>query len=145
MLMGEFHHNIDAKGRLIIPSKFREELGQEFIITRGLDNCLFIYPTSEWNNIVKKLKTLPFTKKDARSFVRFFLSGAANCEFDKQGRINISSPLINYAELTKECVVIGVNDRLEVWAKDKWEEFFNRESEHLSDIADNLFGTDLDV
>lgn len=145
MLMGEFHHNIDAKGRLIIPSKFREELGNEFIVTRGLDNCLFVYPTSEWNSIVAKLKTLPFTKKDARSFIRFFLSGATSCEFDKQGRINISGPLSTFAGLEKECVIIGVNDRLEIWSKTRWEGFFNEHEAELSDIADNLFGIDIDV
>ena len=89
MLMGEYHHNIDDKGRLIIPSKFRTELGEKLIITRGLDKCLFIYSESEWEKIVSKLKTLPFTNKDARNFTRFFLSGATECEFDKQGRINI--------------------------------------------------------
>lgn len=136
--MGEYHHSIDEKGRIIIPSKFRYDLGESFIVTRGLDGCLFIYPKSEWENIVKKYKELP-NVKDARNFMRFFLSGAVNAEFDKQGRINISTPLANYAGLKKDCVIIGVNDRLEIWSKERWEEFMNQNEENFSDMADNLF------
>jgi len=145
MLMGEYHHSIDNKGRIIIPSRFREELGDKFILTRGLDGCLFVYPANEWNSIVSKLKELPFTKKDARSFVRFFLSGATDVEFDKQGRINIPAPLIEAAELTKDCIVIGVNDRLEIWSKDRWQQFINQNEESLSDIAENLFATNIEI
>ena len=139
MFMGEFHHNIDEKGRLVIPNKFRLELGERFIITRGLEKCLYAYSISEWNNIVAKLKQLPFTKKDARTFIRSFFSGAAECEFDRQGRINITSPLVSYADLTKECVIIGANDRLEIWGN-----FFEENSEKLEDIAENLFN-ELDI
>ena len=139
MLMGEYHHNIDDKGRLIIPSKFRYELGEKFIITRGLDKCLFIYPQSEWEKIVKRLKSLPFTSKDARNFTRFFLSGAAECEFDKQGRINITSPLVSYAGLTSKCVIIGANDRLEIWDEDLWNNFFEENADNFSEIAEHLF------
>lgn len=139
MLMGEYHHTIDDKGRIIIPSKFREELGQEFIVTRGLEECLFVYPKDKWDKIVLKLNTLPFTKKDARSFMRFFLSGATAMELDKQGRINITSPLISYADLKKDCIVIGVGDRLEIWSNDKWNEFYLGNKDALSDIAENLF------
>ena len=139
MFMGEFHHNIDDKGRLVIPNKFRLELGERFIITRGLEKCLYAYSLTEWNNIVAKLKQLPFTKKDARTFIRSFFSGAAECEFDRQGRINITSPLVSYADLTKECVVIGANDRLEIWGKANWDNFFTENSEKLEDIAENLF------
>ena len=142
MLMGEFHHNLDDKGRIIIPSRLREELGENIIVTRGLENCLFIYSENEWAKVVSKLKTLPFTKKDARSFTRMFLSGATNAEFDKQGRIKIAIPLLEYAELQKECVIIGVNDRLEIWSKEKWNSFMNVASENLSDLADHLFETD---
>jgi len=145
MFMGEYHHTIDDKGRLIIPSKFRTELGESFVITRGLENCLFVYSLVEWNKIVDKLKKLPFTKKDARNFTRFFLSGATITELDKQGRANIQTSLIDYASLEKDCVVIGVNDRLEIWSKDKWEEFFNANSDQLSDIAENLFIGDIDI
>ena len=138
MLMGEYHHNIDDKNRLIIPSKFREELGNEFVITRGLDGCLFVYSMDEWNKVMNKLKTLPFTKKDARTFMRCMLSAASICEFDKQGRINLVNSLINYAEIKKECVIIGVNDRLEIWAVEKFNELLSN-SEELSLIAENLF------
>lgn len=139
MLMGEYHHNIDDKGRLILPSKFREDLGEEFVVTRGLEECLFVYPKCEWQKITSKLNSLPFTKKDARSFMRFFLSGATATVFDKQGRINITSLLISYAELKKECVIIGVGDRLEIWSKEKWNAFYDNNKEDLSDIAENLF------
>ena len=139
MLMGEFHHNIDEKGRLTLPAKFRDELGESFIITRGLEECLFVYTMDEWAKITRRLNNLPFTKKDARSFMRFFLSGATAAEFDKQGRINITSPLISYAELKKECVIIGVGDRLEVWSSDKWNDFYNDNKEKLGDIAETLF------
>lgn len=142
MLMGEYHHNIDDKGRLIIPSKFRYELGEKFIVTRGLEKCLFVYSLTEWEKIVKRLKSLPFTNKDARNFTRFFLSGAAECEFDKQGRINITSPLGSYAGLTGKCVIIGVNDRLEIWDEGLWNDFFSENEDSLADMAENLFKAD---
>ena len=145
MLMGEFHHTIDEKNRLIVPAKFREELGNSFVVTRGLEGCLFAYPIVEWNNIVSKLKTLPFTKKDARSFSRFFLSGATITEFDKQGRINIASPLVHYADLKKNCVIVGVNERLEIWAEERWNQFIQDNEEDLSEIAEHLFDKDFDL
>ena len=144
MLMGEYHHNLDDKGRIIIPSKLRDELGDNIIVTRGLEDCLFIYSESEWNKVVSKLKTLPFTKKDARSFTRMFLSGASPVDFDKQGRIKISIPLIEYASLVKECIIIGVNDRLEIWSKEKWNSFMTDSQENLSDLADHLFETNFE-
>lgn len=142
MLIGEFHHNIDEKGRLIIPAKFREEIGNSFVVTRGLDGCLFVYSLVEWEKIVSKLKKLPFTKKDARIFTRFFLSAATVCEFDKQGRINIVDSLIEYAEIKKECVIIGVNDRLEIWALDKFNNLMEENFEKLDKISENLFDGD---
>lgn len=145
MLMGEFHHNLDEKGRIIIPSKIREELGENIIVTRGLEDSLFIYSEHEWSLIVSKLKSLPFTKKDARNFTRMFLSGATMTEFDKQGRIKISAPLIDYASLTKECVIIGVNDRLEIWSKENWDKFVKGSKEDLSDLADHLFETNFEM
>ena len=145
MFMGEYHHSIDDKGRLIIPAKFRAELGDKFIITRGIENCLFAYPVERWETIVHKLESLPFTKKDARNFTRFFLSGATVAEFDKQGRINITSPLINYASIEKDCVIIGTGDRLEIWAKDAWNNFFDSASINMSDIAENLFNESVDL
>ena len=145
MFMGEYHHSIDDKGRLIIPAKFRSELGDKFIITRGIENCLFAYPEKRWEEIVHKLESLPFTKKDARSFTRFFLSGATVAEFDKQGRVNITSPLINYAGIEKECIIIGTGDRLEIWSEDAWNSFFNSASINMSDIAENLFNESVDL
>ena len=139
MLMGEYHHNIDEKNRLIIPSKFRFELGEKFVITRGLEKCLFVYSLVEWENIVNKLRTLPFTKKDSRDFTRFFLSGATECVLDKSGRVCITSPLVHYAGLNRECVIIGANDRLEIWDKDNWDNFFISNEENFASIAENLF------
>ena len=138
MFMGEYHHTIDDKGRLTIPSKLRYELGEEFVVTKGLDGCLFVYPKDEWNNITQKYKELPNTK-DARNYLRFFLSGANLCGFDKQGRINITQPLINYADLKKDCIIIGVNDRLEIWNKERFEKFLSDNEDIMSDIADSLF------
>ncbi len=138
--MGEFHHTIDDKGRITIPAKVRTELGDNFIVTRGLDNCLFVYPVDEWNSIIKKYKELPNTK-DARNFMRFFLSGAVSTELDKQGRVKLPQPLIEFASLTKDCIVIGVNDRLEIWSKERWNSFIDDNVDDFSNIADNLFST----
>ena len=145
MLIGEYRHNIDDKGRLIIPSKFRDELGPEFILTRGLDGCLFVYSMDKWNNIISKLEKLPFTKKDARTFMRFFLSSATVCCLDKQGRININISLINYAKIQKECTIIGVNDRLEIWASEKLDDILNSNIDNFSEIAEGLFEGDFDA
>ena len=145
MFMGEYHHTIDDKGRIIIPAKFREELGEEFIITRGIENCLFVYSMESWNHITDKLNSLPFTKKDARNFVRFFMSGATNVELDKQGRVNVTTPLVQYANLVKDCVVIGTGDRLEIWSQESWDDFFNSTKDSMSDIAENLFQESVDL
>ena len=144
MFMGEYHQKIDDKGRITIPSKLRYELGESFIVTRGLDNCLFIYPKEEWNTVINKYKELPNTK-DARNFMRFFLSGAQEVEFDKQGRINLPSPLIKYSNLMKDCIVIGVNERLEIWSSENWNNFIENNEEDFSDIADKLFSTNLNI
>ena len=121
MFMGEYNHTIDAKGRLIIPSKFRETLGDEFVVTKGLDGCLFVYDNKEWSAFEEKLKSLPLTNKDARQFVRFFLAGATLAEVDKQGRILIPAVLRDFAALEKEVVLIGVASRVEIWSKERWE------------------------
>ena len=145
MFIGEYHHTIDEKGRIIIPVKFREELGNNFIITRGIENCLFVYPKENWAQITNKLNSLPFTKKDARTFNRFFMSGATDVELDKQGRVNISQPLIDYASLLKDCVIIGTGDRLEVWSQESWESFFDSTKDSMSDIAENLFNESVNL
>ena len=143
MFMGEYQHTIDIKGRMIVPAKFREELGSQFVVTRGLDKCLFIYPMEEWNEVEEKLKKLPLTKKDARAFTRVFFSGAVECDIDKQGRINIPQTLRTYADLDKDCVVIGVSNRVELWSKEVWETYFQESEDSFADIAENLMDFDL--
>lgn len=138
MFMGEYHHSIDTKGRLVIPNKVRDDLGENFIVTRGLDGCLFLYPKTEWDNVIAKYKEIPDTK-NKRQFMRIFLSGATICEYDKQGRINIPKPLVEYAKLIKDCIIIGVDEKLEIWSKDCWEKFISENEDSLSDIADDLF------
>ena len=139
MLMGEFHHNIDEKGRLIIPSKFRSELGERLIITKGLDKCLFVYSETEWNKVMQKVGSLQFTKKNVRAFERTFIGGASIIEFDKQGRINITSPLVYYANIQKECVIIGVNERLEIWGLEEFDKYMMESEESLGDKLEDLF------
>lgn len=143
MFMGEYQHSVDAKGRLIIPAKFREHLEDTFVITRGLDNCLFGYPMNEWRKLEEKLKALPVTKKDARAFTRFFFSGATEVEIDKQGRINIPSNLLTHAHVEKECIVLGVSNRIEIWAKDSWSTYFDESEDSFNDLAENMIGFDI--
>ncbi|WP_031548423.1 division/cell wall cluster transcriptional repressor MraZ [Salinicoccus luteus] len=143
MFMGEFKHQLDAKGRLIVPSKFRDALNGQFIITRGLDQCLFGYTLEEWAQIENRMSALPLTKKDARKFMRMFFSGATEVEVDKQGRINIPTNLREYADLTKECTVIGVSHRIEIWSTEKWENFYEESESHYEDIAEELIDFDL--
>ena len=112
MFMGEFQHTLDEKGRITMPVKYRDELGKSFVMTRGIDTCLFVYPMTEWETLESKLKALPLTRADARSFVRFFFSGATECELDKQGRALIPGSLRDYAKLERDCVVIGVSNRV---------------------------------
>ena len=120
MLIGEYEHSLDVKGRLIMPSKLREDMGEKFIITKGLDSCLFVFSQTEWLKFEEKLKTLPLTNKNARDFVRFFLSGATECEIDKQGRFLVAANLRQYANMEKDVVIIGVGTRLEIWDKERW-------------------------
>ena len=120
MLMGEYNHIIDAKGRLIIPAKFREELGDSFVVTRGLGSCLSIYPEAAWERMIAKVQELPMTDKRGRDFKRYIVSGASDCELDKMGRILLPQPLRNFAGLTKEVVLVGQIDFIEIWDKDKW-------------------------
>lgn len=142
MFMGEYHQKIDDKSRLTIPAKLRNELGNNFVVTRGLDGCLFIYKKETWEKIINNYQTLP-NVKEARNFMRFFLSGATTIDCDKQGRINISQPLINHANLNKDTVIIGVGDRLEVWDSAKWENLLSENEENFSEMADNLFSQNL--
>lgn len=120
MFMGEYNHTVDAKGRLIIPAKFREALGEEFVVTKGLDGCLFVYSQDEWKNIEETFRNTPLTTKDARKFSRFFFAGAASCELDKQGRILIPANLREFAGLEKDVVLAGVFNKIEIWSKERW-------------------------
>ena len=138
MLIGEFQHNIDAKGRLIMPAKFRPDLGEQVLVTRGLDGCLSGYPMTSWEKIQDKLMQLPLAKKDARKFTRFFYSAATEVEIDKQGRINLPKNLIEFAKIDKECRVIGVSDRIEIWSSERWEEFTLDAEENFEDIAEEM-------
>lgn len=133
--MGEYQHSIDAKGRLIVPAKFREGLGEHFVVTKGLDNCLFAYPQSEWKAFEQKLSRLPLTSTDARKFVRFFFSGAVECDLDNQCRIILPINLREYAHLKKEIVSIGVNNRVEIWDKQSWRAYNEEENFISNDLA----------
>ena len=140
MFISEYNHSIDAKGRVIVPAKFREALGDEFVITQGLDGCLFVFPNDEWTKFEEKLKTLPMANKDARKFVRFFLAGAALVEVDKQGRILIPPVLRTFAGLEKDVAVVGVGNRVEIWDKARWDESttfddMDEVAEHMADLG----------
>ena len=138
MLIGEYEHSLDVKGRLIMPAKLREDMGEKFIITKGLDGCLFGFSQNEWTNFEEKLKVLPLTNKNARDFVRFFLSGAIECELDKQGRFLIASNLREYANMEKDVAIIGVGTRLEIWDREKWKAYNSDENISADEIAENM-------
>ena len=140
MFMGEYNHTIDAKGRVIVPAKFREVLGENFVVTKGLDGCLFVYANDEWETFSKKLQTFPITNKEARRFVRFFLAGAAAVEVDKQGRILLPQVLREFAHLEKDIVFVGVSSRVEIWNREDWissTQFDDMDeiAEHMSDLG----------
>ncbi len=136
--MGEYQHSLDAKGRIFMPAKLRELLGDSFIITRGLDRCLFVYPPAEWQAIEQKFRALPVTRADARKFTRFFFSGAVDAELDKQGRVNIPAHLREYAHLEKDCVIIGVSNRVEIWSYDEWQKYYEESEESFAEIAETI-------
>ena len=138
MFIGEHQHSIDDKGRLIIPSKFREDLGYEFIMTKGLDNCLFVYPKNEWLIIEEKLKSLPLTNRDARAFIRFFFAGASECTLDKQGRVLVPVNLREHSKLEKETVIIGVSTRMEIWSKEEWDAYNSDDNLSYDSIAEKM-------
>lgn len=138
MFMGQFQHSLDPKGRLIIPARFRELLGDTFILTKGLDRCLFVYPKDEWAVLEQKLKSLPFTQKDARAFIRFFFSGAVEIEMDKQGRILVPPQLREYAGIDRDIIIIGVSNRAEIWSLEEWEAYSKQASASYEEIAEKL-------
>ncbi len=138
MFLGEFRHSLDKKGRVILPAKFREALRDGVIITRGLDNCLWIFPRAEWYQIEDRVRKLSVTKNNARRFTRFLLGGATEEELDRQGRVSLPNHLIEYAELTKDIVIIGVSNRLEVWSRENWEKYAKEAEESFVDVAEEL-------
>ena len=138
MFIGEYQHNLDAKGRIIIPSRFRDELNTNFILTRGLDGCLTIYSLEQWEKMFVEINKLPTTKKAARQYVRMLTSTATECVLDNQGRIQIPSFLSKPVNIQKECVVIGANDHIEIWDKATWDNYYLEASENFEDVAENL-------
>lgn len=138
MFMGEYQHSVDAKGRLIIPAKLRDGLGERFIATKGLENCLFVFPVKEWEAFGEKLKALPLASGAARAFTRLFFSGATDCELDPQGRILLPANLREYAGIDKDCVIVGVSARVEIWAREKWEEYCQKAEESFEETAEKL-------
>ena len=138
MFMGEYNHTVDAKGRLIVPSKFREQLGDEFVVTKGLDGCLFVYENTEWKALEEKLNALPLTNANARKFSRFFLAGATTCEVDKQGRILLPAVLREFARIDKDAVLVGVGSRIEIWSRDNRNQ--SNTYDDMEEIAENMEG-----
>ena len=145
MFTGEYRHSLDLKNRLIIPSKFRNNLGENIVITRGLDGCLFCYSCEEWQKILEKMNGLAWTRSDSRKFTRFLTSGATTLEFDKQGRVVRPSYLKDFASIEKDVVLIGVLNRIEIWSSSKWDEFMQSNIDSLSDISENLFSSSLEL
>jgi len=138
MFLGEYQHSLDIKSRVIVPAKFREELGSKFVATKGLDHCIFLYPLDEWMVIENKLRALPFTRADVRSFARFFFSGASELEIDKQGRIVLPQNLREYANIEKELVIIGVGARLEIWSNELWASYNQTAESSYGIFAESL-------
>ena len=137
--MGQFNHSIDAKGRLIMPAKYREQLGEEFVITKGLDQCLYVYPAEEWKKIEDNFRERPMTGKDQRKFARFFFAGAVSCETDKQGRVLIPAILREFADLEKEVVLAGVMNRIEIWSAKRWDDTAGvYDEEEMDEVAEKM-------
>lgn len=140
MLLGEYQHSLDTKGRLTIPSRLRDGLGERFVVTKGLDTCLFVYPLAEWATLEEKLRGLPLTRADARSFVRLLFSGAIECELDKQGRILLPPNLRSHARLEKDVCLLGVSNRVEIWEKEIWEQYCQQAEATFEEAAEHLEG-----
>ena len=139
MFMGEFTCKVDNKGRMMLPSKFRDELGeQEFVITRGLDNCIDLFPIEEWKNIEDKLKKLQTTNSKHRAYQRFVMSAATKTEFDNQGRLNIPTSLMEHAQIDKKIIVTGMNDKIEIWSEESWKKYIQNTGESIEDLVDEI-------
>jgi MraZ protein len=145
MFMGEYQHSIDEKSRIIIPSRFRAELGSDFVLTKGLDKCLFVYPMAEWKKVAANLQKLSSTRADARSFARVFFSGAIETSADKQGRALLPANLRQYAGLDKDIVIIGVSSRIEIWDQEIWQQYSDKAGQQYEEVAEKLADLDLDI
>jgi MraZ protein len=143
MFIGEYNHTMDGKGRVTMPVKFREELGEIFYVTKGFDECLFVYTEDEWEKFRFKLESNKLTKKDARRIQRFFIASANECNLDKQGRVLVSSPLREYASIKKDVVIIGVSNRVEIWSKEKWTTYNLDDEFDISELAEDMEELDL--
>ena len=146
MFYGEYEHSIDRKGRLIIPSKFREAVKENYVerffVTRGLDTCLFVFTEEEWKKQETRFKSLPFTSSQSRQFNRLYFSGACEVACDKQGRILVPQFLKDFAQIKRDVVVVGVSNRIEIWGKEKWQEFFRNTKDSFEKIAESMFGAE---
>ncbi len=138
MFMGEYRHNADKKGRIIIPVRFREALGESIVATKGLDGCITVYTLNQWESILEGLQKLPTTKKESRMYIHMLTARAAQCEFDSQGRILLPQPLMEDAQIDKECVVVGVADHVEIWSRTRWDEYYESASESFEEVAEKL-------
>lgn len=138
MFMGQYNHSLDAKGRIIVPAKLREGLGDNFVVTKGFDGCLFVYSEEGWKAFEEKFNSLPLNNKDVRQLTRFFLAGASACEVDKQGRFNVPQYLREFAGLEKDVVLIGAGSRVEIWDKNKWDDCNQAYDENMDDVAENM-------
>ena len=139
MLIGEYHHNLDEKNRLMMPAKTLANLGSEVIVSRGFEKCLMVYPIEKWNRVVEKFSELSITKSDTRKFMRILLSGATSCKFDSHSRICIPAVLKDYAGIEKECTILGLDDHLEIWSEEAYNQFLNDNLESFASIAEQLY------
>lgn len=144
MFIGEYQHNLDAKGRITMPSKFREELGNTFYITKGMDGCLFVFPEEEWIEMDKKIKGLRLSRKDARGIARLFYAGAIDVSLDKMGRVLLPGNLRQYASLEKEAIIIGVSSRVEIWDKDRWQSYNDDDDFNYDMLTESMADLDID-
>lgn len=138
MFLGEYQHSLDNKGRITIPARYREELGSEFVATKGLENCIFLFPVKEWQAFAAQIKSLPMARADARGFARFLLAGACEMEMDRQGRVLLPANLREYADIEKDLVIIGVGARVEIWSRDRWAVYSESAEQSFVDITANL-------
>ena len=138
MFIGEYQYNLDEKGRLFIPVSYKNQIGAKLIVARGLEQCLYIYTTTEWEKLISKISDLSFTKKSNREFSRMFLSGAFEYEIDSKGRVNLDTKLLSHANLQKECILIGAGNRIEIWSQEIWNKYYEEHEEIIEEISEEL-------